>query len=289
MKFVHIGDLHVWDHAFVWQELHHPKRWIGPLNLMLNRRKRFPPSYRLPAIDAVLNEKPDVVIFTGDFTTLSLREEFVMAAALFERIFEKLGPQFIAIPGNHDRYTPGSEAADHLHHYLSFLPRERVFTRQLDMRLTLVCVDHSYPLKLRSNGIVKDDVHQALEETLARMKKTNQQVILAGHYPYATPPEHPESWQHGLIGAERLGALVKEYKPLLYLHGHQHRRWRLRDPQTPDTLCLNCGSLGMKDPSPDRQAGFWTWEMDDRGAISALTAKVFDGESTWQAHPADAG
>jgi len=283
MKFVHFGDLHLWCHGFVARELQYPKRWIGPLNLALNRRRKFPPAYRLPAIDAILEEKADVVIYTGDFTTLSLREEFVMAAALFERIFEKLGDRFIALPGNHDRYTAASVKKGYLEQFLSFLPSERVFTRQLAPRLTVVGVDHSYPLLLRSNGVVKDEVHQALQETLERMRKTNQIVVLAGHYPYASPAEHPESWDHKLLGAERLEALIQEYKPLLYLHGHKHVRWNLLPPSTPSTRCFNCGSMGMKNPSPLKQAGFLSWEMDDRGEIRNLQAKVFDGRASWVA------
>jgi 3',5'-cyclic AMP phosphodiesterase CpdA len=289
MKFVHFGDLHVWSRSFVWRELQYPKRWIGPVNLRLNRRKRFPPGYRLPAISAVINEKPDVAVFTGDFTTFSLREEFVMASALFERIFEKVGDGLIALPGNHDRYTEAAVRKGHLEDYLAFLPKERVFTKQLAPRITVVGVDHAYPFLLRSNGIVKDDVHEQLVETLERMKRTNQIVILAGHFPFITPPEHPESWNHKLLGEEKMLEVVRTYKPWMYLHGHKHVRWSLRDDRCPDTLCLNCGSIGMRSDSREKQAGYITWDMDERGEIWNLTAKVFDGRSEWVPHalPAD--
>jgi 3',5'-cyclic AMP phosphodiesterase CpdA len=283
MKFVHFGDLHVWSRYFVCRELQYPKRWLGPLNLRLNRRKRFPPSYRLPAIHAVIAEKPDIAVYTGDFTTFSLREEFVMAAALFERIVEKTGDGFLAIPGNHDRYTEAAVRKGHLEEYLTFLPKERVFTRQLAPRITVVGVDHSYPCLLRSNGHVKDEVHAMLVETMERMKRTNQIVILMGHYPFVTPPEHPETWEHRLIGEERMLELVQTYKPRLYLHGHRHVRWKLEDARCPDTLCLNCGSIGMKSGDPNKQAGYLTWDMDDRGEIRNLKAKVYDGHRDWVA------
>lgn len=284
MKFVHFGDLHVWSQFFAWRELQYPKRWLGPINLRLKRHKRFPPAYRLPAIDAIIKEETDIAIYTGDFTSFSLREEFVMASALFERIFEKVGDGFIAIPGNHDRYTEASVRKGHLEDYLTFLPKERVFTKQLAARITVVGVDHSYPCLLRSNGIVKDEVHAQLVETMERMKKTNQIVILMGHYPFVTPPEHPETWEHKLIGEEKMLELVQSFKPKLYLHGHKHVRWSVRPESCPDTLCLNSGSIGMMSDDPQKQAGYLTWNMDDRGEISKLTAKVYDGSSEWVPH-----
>ena len=285
MKFVHFGDLHVWSRGFVWRELQYPKRWIGPLNHWMYRRKRFPPAYRLPAIDAVIKEQADVAVFTGDFTSFSLREEFVMASALFERIFEKIGDGLIALPGNHDRYTEASVRKGHLEDYLTFLSKDRVFTKPLAPRITVVCVDHAYPVWWRSNGLVKDAVHHQLVETMERMRRTNQIVILAGHFPFVTPPEHPESWEHRLIGEEKMLELVQEYKPKLYLHGHKHVRWAFRPEACPDTLCLNCGSIGMKSDSREKQAGYLTWEMDERGEIGKLTAKVFDGRSEWSPIP----
>ena len=283
MKFVHFGDLHVWSPRLHLREGFYPKRWLGPLNLALRRAKKFPPEYRLPALKAVQEEKADAVLFSGDFTTFSLREEFVMASALFEPLLEKTGSGLVAIPGNHDRYTPGSVREGFLEQFLTFVPKERVFTRPLAPRLTVVGVDHSVPLMIRSNGVVDDETHQALRETLERMKRTNQTVVLMGHFPYATPPEHPETWEHKLLGAERLAELVREFKPVLYVHGHKHVRWAIRPPETPDTLCLNGGSVAMKHGSPEQQAGYLSWEMNENGEMSNLTAKVYDGQGEWKA------
>ncbi len=286
MKFVHFGDLHLWSPRMLWREWYEPKRWLGRLNLTLGRAKKFPPGYRLPAINAVTGENADVALFTGDFTNFSLREEFVMAAALFEPVLEKTRGNLIAIPGNHDRYTRGSVEEGLLEHFLTFLPPEPVHVRKLGIRLSVVCVDHAVPLKFSSNGVIHDDVHQKLVDTLEKMRKTNQIVILMGHFPYTTPPEHPESREHKLIGEEKLEALVKEYKPALYVHGHKHVRWAYRAPETPETLCLNCGSVAMKNPNPAKQAGYLTWDMDENnGKIKNLTAKVYDGNSQWTATP----
>lgn len=282
MKFVHFGDMHVWSPRLHLQEWYEPKRWLGPLNLALRRARKFPPAYRLPAIDAIRNEDADTVFFSGDFTTFSLREEFIMAAALFEHILEKTQGRLIAIPGNHDRYTSGSVQAGYLEHFLTFLPKERVSTRKLAMRLTIVSVDHAYPMKIRSNGRITDEVHRELEETLDKMRRTNQNVILMGHFPYACPPGHAETWEHRLLGEERLAALVREYKPKIYLHGHKHVRWAFRPPETPDTLCLNSGSVTMKHESPEKQAGYLCFEVDeDSGELSNLTAKTYNGKDAW--------
>ena len=266
MKILHFGDIHVWRWSFDWSDPFYPKRWLGFVNLGLRRRHKFPPHLAETVAAEIAESDADVVIFTGDYSTMSLESEFRRAAELMEPIRRKWGERFIQIPGNHDRYSPKSKTR-----YDKWFPEGKidgVRTWTLDESTVVVGYDASRPFKVRSNGEMTKDLENQLDEELA--KQSEKTVILIGHYPYANPPEHPESWDHKLLGEERLAALVAKHKPLVYLHGHKHVRWELRPESTPDTLCLNCGAAGMKSSKTEKQAGYLTFEVN-AGAIENIT------------------
>ncbi len=119
MRVLHFGDIHFWkigtDRDFLY-----PKRALGTINLTLRRRKRFPPAYAQAVAKEVVRQDADLVIFSGDFTTMSLRSEYEMAAEAFTPIHEKFGDRLFAIPGNHDRYTPLSVRSQRFEEHLPF-------------------------------------------------------------------------------------------------------------------------------------------------------------------------
>ena len=279
MRIIHFGDLHVWRWRFDWRDPLHPKRWLGWVNLGLRRRHRFPPDHAERVAADIASQEADWVVCTGDLSTMSLDEEFERAAELMAPIREKWGGRFVVIPGNHDRYTPRSAAR-----YDRWFPHGRiegVRTVDLDDGTALVLYDASRPFRLRSNG----DFHPGLAERLdaALAAQAGRTVVLAGHYPYATPPEHPESWEHKLLGEESLAEIVARHRPVVYLHGHKHVRWAIRPRATPETLCLNCGAAGMRAASPDKQAGYLSLRLED-GSVEEVARHVLrdDGGVTCQ-------
>jgi 3',5'-cyclic AMP phosphodiesterase CpdA len=285
MKILHFGDLHVWSRRLVWREAAYPKRWLGPLNLALRRAKKFPAAYRRAAIDAVLAADADVVVFTGDFTTFSLEEEFAEAAELFRPLRERYGDRLFALPGNHDRYTRRSVRQGLLEKHLPWVQAGPVSGLALAPGLRLLGVDHAEPLWVRSNGVAREDTQRRLAEVLRDARAAGEKVLLAGHFPYATPPEHPESWEHRLLGEERLAALVAEAEPVAYLHGHKHARWAIRPAATPKTLCLNCGSVAMRHAHADKQAGFLTFDWDADGLRNLRAHVCREPGRPWEAAP----
>ncbi len=111
LRLAHVSDLHVpsrWRRA-PW--LYAGKRAIGALNYKLRRAGQHP----LAAVEALVRALADDgtidhVVVTGDLTNVSLEEEFAAARAFLTPLIERRGAAFVsAIPGNHDRYTYGSE------------------------------------------------------------------------------------------------------------------------------------------------------------------------------------
>ncbi len=271
MKLLHFGDIHVWDRTPYPIEWYYPKRWLGPINLLIRRAKRFPPALRQQAVDAVLQQDADVVLFSGDFTNFSLESEFREAARLFAPLREKWGDRLIAIPGNHDVYTGRSVRRQLLEKHLPWVRTERAWTVELVPGRDLIGVHHAVPLWVRSNGVVTEETQAAVSQELSASRDRGNRAIVMGHFAYATPPEHPETAEHRLIGEEAFAKVISEASPDAYLHGHKHVRWALRSPLSPTTVCLNCGSVSMTHSDPDKHAGFltFTWGNDDE--ISHLT------------------
>lgn len=279
MKVIHFGDLHIWRKQMVWNEALNPKRWLGPVNLLLRRAKRFPPEYREPILRGILEADADLVVFSGDFTTLSLEDEYKEAAERFAPLVEHYGDRLFAIPGNHDRYTPGSEKKEFIRRYLPFADVDQVKRRDLQDGWSIVGVDHAEPFKIRSNGIVRDRTHEALRTQLTALQGEGRKAIVVGHFPCVSPPEHPESWDHGLIGEERLRDVLGEFEVPLYLHGHTHIRWGLQSAALPNTLCLNSGAAGMKSSNPEKQAGYLEFDFTEKGVVTDLKAISMNDET----------
>ena len=207
-----------------------------------------------------------------------------MAAKAFTPIHEKFGDRLIAIPGNHDRYTPLSVRSRRFEEHLPFaasliegaLTRTHVFSD----KLAIVGFDCSHPCKIRSNGTMTDELVAELRGALEAQREAGRKVFLVGHYPFAYPPDVDISWEHKLLGMERLAELVAEFQPAAYFHGHKHIRWQLRSPQAPETPCFNCGAAGMKSSSQDKQAGFLVAEFDDEDfSVRGLDAHVLSSDA----------
>ena len=108
MRIAHLSDVHLFsaDGARAADFLN--KRWLGGLNLLVNRGQK----YRADVFDALVADVNaqgvDHVACTGDITNLALPGEFRYARERFDRF--ALGPaEVTCIPGNHDNYVSEGE------------------------------------------------------------------------------------------------------------------------------------------------------------------------------------
>lgn len=283
MKFLHFGDIHVWRLRLA-GDFWYPKRVLGTVNLSLRRRLKFPQAYPQIVAAEIMRQEADAVIFSGDMTTMSLRPEFVEAARLFAPIREKWGDSFFCIPGNHDRYSPGSNRRGMYEEYFPYgaFPKGRlVRSHLLKDGLSVVGFDCSHPCRIRSNGTITPLLEEQLRGELEEQKEAGNKVILTGHYPLTYPSDVHAAWEHKLLQAGRLARLVDEFQPVLYLHGHKHQRWAVRASERARTLCVNCGAAGMVSSEESKQAGFVTIKIDDESyEPEAVTAHVLRRDSS---------
>ena len=135
----------------------------------------------------------------------------------------------------------------------------------------MIGFDASRPYMLRSNGDFTPELKDELDAEFDRSNELYKHVILMGHFPYSYPSDVPSKFHHKLLGEESLAELISRHKPIAYLHGHKHVRWNLRDPITPETLCINAGPAGMSSGSPQKHAGWVLFDVTEEGDINQLT------------------
>ncbi|HIG83097.1 MAG TPA: metallophosphoesterase [Verrucomicrobiales bacterium] len=273
MRILHFSDIHFWR-LFPGWDFYYPKRFLGLSNLLLSRRRHFPKDLAESVMRSICEQEADYVLFSGDLTTMSLESEFRDAASAFAPLYDKWGENLVLIPGNHDRYSPRSVRSGF---YEKYFPRgfpgpgKRIFSKRLDTNLSLIGFDASRPFMVRSNGLFDEALEKDLDSEFIVHKESSDRIILMGHFPYAYPSEQPPRWNHKLLRDEALSELISRHEPIAYIHGHKHVRWCVKDSRTPKTICLNAGPAGMRSGSPDKRAGWVTFDVSEEGKISEIT------------------
>jgi 3',5'-cyclic AMP phosphodiesterase CpdA len=255
-------------------------RWLG-------REHRFCHSEEvLNVLTAELRENPpDRIIFSGDATGLGFERELIRAVHLLG-VNESNGPQGLAVPGNHDYYTPGVACSGIFEKY--FAPWQKgarlegatyPFAQQVGP-VWLIAVNSS-----TGNRWFWDATGQVDDAQLERLRRFLKELspgprILVTHYPIARPGGEPERPDHCLRNLAELVSVAREGGICLWLHGHQHVPYVLRDLAVVPIPTICAGSL--------TQTGKWSYyeymiEEDRLGAqrrTYSPDSKCFgDGES----------
>ncbi|MEO6582444.1 MAG: metallophosphoesterase [Sphingomicrobium sp.] len=167
-------------------------------------------------------EKPDLVVVSGDFTQRAKTDQFKQACAFLDRLREA-GHQVLGVPGNHD--VP---LYDVLRRFLSPLTR---YKRFIDDELcpfiqlpgaAILGINTARSLTFK-NGHVSHEQMQFIRDTFARTDP-NQPRILVTHHPLFALPvgEGPELGHLMEDQQSALEAIAGAGVDLL-LAGHNHR------------------------------------------------------------------
>ncbi len=109
MRLVHLTDPHLSTLDDVKLSELGGKRWSGYLSWRKNRRKHYLRAVLEELAVAVRAENADQILLTGDLVHIGLETEIAQAT----QWLTTLGPpgQVMLVPGNHDIYGSGSDAA----------------------------------------------------------------------------------------------------------------------------------------------------------------------------------
>ncbi len=246
VRIVHLSDPHLGKPVFHWRNLT-PRRVLGMVNFLVRRKYLFLPANLSSAVQEVVRLRPDVVVVSGDFSTVGLAGEFDLALEILRPAFE-VAAKVLLVPGNHDRY--GSDGED------SF---RQVFSRWLPARfpqfveidgIPVVVLDAAYPYRLIPGECrCPDEQLDGLDGLILQPGLRTRPWVLVSHYPVCGEDGRPDYIGHRLSNASELACRLRAHPPALYLHGHIHKPWMVRTPLLPGTLMVNSGSASLR-PAP---------------------------------------
>lgn len=241
LRLALLGDLHFcvprWRPGDLFS-----KRLLGQVNFLLRRKKAFRHE-RLPALlERIRADKPDLLVFTGDFTQTGLAAEFHAAAHALAPLS---GLPRVAVPGNHDRYVADcgknwEDAARLLGAPAGPFP----MLRPLGSRWHILLLDAAKPrFGFSARGHLGPAQLEAARRLLAPLRE-DEGLLVVCHYPLHLEAGHPLRTLRDLEGRRELAALLGACPArVVYLHGHVHDPWHLKPgAQGAAFDCINAGA-----------------------------------------------
>src|SRR5262245_29233569 len=108
LRIVHFSDIHVFESKAAWNARDLLSKrltgWVNNRLLPRGRQFRGAADVLRRLVDDIYRQKPDLLLFSGDATTLGVEEEFALAADIL-RVKDPSALPGFAVPGNHDYYT----------------------------------------------------------------------------------------------------------------------------------------------------------------------------------------
>ena len=260
IRLAHFSDVHDTARPLGWDRGDwFTKRFPGWVNFRwMGRRYRFRRADDvLAALVAELYRlQPDRVIFSGDATALGFEPEFAHAAALL-RLSDPDRLPGLAVPGNHDYYTPAVAASGLFEHYFApWQTGERIdgFVYPFAQRVGpvwLVAVNSCTGNRWfwDAGGSVDEPQLRRLGKLLERLEGGPR--ILVTHYPVCLAGGKPERRTHGLRNLKDLVGVAVRGGVCLWLHGHRHGAYFLSQPCLAPFPVICAGSA--------TQSGLWSY------------------------------
>lgn len=247
VRLFHISDIHLTAKPLGWKPRDLlSKRATGWLNLRLfGRGRRFhnAPTVTAAVIQAVRQQTPDALIFSGDATSLGFESELYAATQALE-VNDTSLPPALAVPGNHDYYTRRAVRSGLFEKYFSpWQIGERVgeeaypFARQVN-GVWLIGVNSAKPNRWNWDATGRIGLPQLdrLRRLCARLDDAPK--ILVTHYPLRTAAREVEPRVRRLRDHKAALHTARDCGIILWLHGHIHKPFVLAPcSEIPFALC----------------------------------------------------
>ena len=198
------------------------KRITGYINWRRNRSKKHSEDVLTPLLASLRTHQVDHIAVTGDLINLALPAEFNRAKAWLEL----LGPpdRISLVPGNHDAYVPGAfhQACTHWGPYMAPDQQNKAsfpYVRQRDGVALIGLSSAVATWPFRATGKIGTAQLTALDNTLAKLRQTDQKIVLLVHHPVH---DRAAANYKRLTDAPALRALIARHGVDLILHGHTH-------------------------------------------------------------------
>jgi len=247
MRIVHFSDIHAggWPQSLSGL---FDKRAFGALNHLLRRSHLHEWRHVADAVQQIRLLSPDIVVCTGDITTLGEPAEFETALEALRPLIEDHRFELIYVPGNHDAYTAREASQQALADAFSRLNRGKWQLSELPVSLLFqhvrfLLLNEAVPAPAYSSaGIVDAPTRQWLAKELdGKSEDGPAATILVGHYPLLDRHGETVGWRRTCRHNEGLLAALRDGRVNLSLCGHMHTHFARREDGGAAELCA--GSL----------------------------------------------
>ncbi len=191
MRIIHFSDIH----AARW--IQDPrgffdKRLLGAFNYLLRRSHSHHWHYVDAAVRKIRELSPDIVICTGDLTTLSQPIEFEMARLALKPLVEDESFDLLYVPGNHDDYVRDAASKAALLETFQFMNRGRYELSNLPQsveypkdNIRFLMLNQAVPAALHmSNGMIDNRTYEWLANELSTGSASpTTRTVMVAHFP----------------------------------------------------------------------------------------------------------
>ncbi len=224
MKIIHFSDPHVGLWPACGSALY-DKRIIGTLNYFLFRKSHFNLEVLQAAIDKTIKLEAQVVVISGDITSVGSPEEFALARKLLRPLVEA-NLKLIYVPGNHDAYVKNKACVKALADTFSYLNQGRYELKDLPLKysvgeVSFVLLNQAIPsVPYLSSGLLNDASIKLLQEPRNNIHEVK---VAVGHFPVRTGQNEPLAFRRQLKNSQALVEILEHAKVDAYLCGHIHK------------------------------------------------------------------
>ena len=224
MKIIHFSD----PHAGAMPDslsAYFDKRIVGTMNYLFKRRFLHNMELMQKGVDYILQEKPDVVVCSGDLTSTGQSREFDIILEILMPLICS-GIKMFYVPGNHDLYVKNNRCRRAFEEAFAKLNGENVSFSSLPEVFSVeecdfMPVNESRPTNIfLSTGYLTSEVSDKIIE-IAEVQR-ERPLIMIGHFP-VREKSSPLDLRHRMYGQKSVLELLNSQKIDLSLCGHTHK------------------------------------------------------------------
>ena len=265
-----LTDLHVCDWSDMRPADFVTKRLTGFASYRLRRAHEHSDAVVSAAVERLIEERPDLVVVSGDVSNIGMRSEMMAARRVLEPLVEA-GLRVAMIPGNHDYYMPDSSDGRFEEIFGDWLgdgaPRGDAYPYYVDVgSVRVIMMNTAIPTApLMAYGKVGRTQLASASMMAHDARDEGRTVMMAMHHHPTRAPHKRFELQRRLVDAVDVRHLMADSGVALAVHGHNHYHHARRMRGHTDTLILGLGSSSSTrmDKAPRRgQVGLYTFDDD---------------------------
>jgi len=279
VRVLHFTDLHLYRRPS--PSALFSKRLLGTANLYLGKRvHHFSQRSIELLVEAVVEQRPDLCVCSGDLTGMSSPDEYRDVRALLAPVIDHIPT--VMVPGNHDVYTRGAQ-------------RERRFEGSFAAwtgggsypavhrhgPVTVVGLDCARPHPILANGELPEEQLEGLARLIDAGELDQGFTILLLHYPLRDRQGEPYATaSRNLLNAASLEAILSRRPAIdLILHGHEHHGFESHLVTPHGDIPIHDPGAGGRTPSAERNetAHFNVYTIGEDG-LEGVERFALEGE-----------